>query len=268
MAITLEPVVNGYLLARLSQWSDFREFIQRYCMAEVSWIFRGQRDAEWKLESSWNRLMNETGLDDTASARFRHLKQFRMAARGIRQPPAPHEKKNEDEPDLYDWALGQHYGLATPLLDWSLYPYVAAFFAFEEAPPPSKGQRAIWALHALSIQDLTKPKLEGNVHWDTVRSLKLIRFFRPWTGENERLLRQNGLFSITPPDLTITDYVANEFRLQVQPVLIKIEMPDSERTAALCELNRMGVNHIALFPDLLGPGRYSNLAASVPGYRL
>ena len=32
------------------------------------------------------------------------------------------------------WALGQHYGLATPLLDWVYSPYVClTFFSFREA---------------------------------------------------------------------------------------------------------------------------------------
>lgn len=44
------------------------------------------------------------------------------------------------------WALGRHYGLKTPLLDWSASPFIAAFFALHEE---CGGQeRSLYALNA------------------------------------------------------------------------------------------------------------------------
>jgi hypothetical protein len=58
--------------------------------------------------------------------RDRYLWAFKRAASGLRGPNPAHL-----EPDQW-WALGRHFGLITPLLDWSDSPYIAAFFALSE----------------------------------------------------------------------------------------------------------------------------------------
>src|SRR6202011_3028313 len=56
----------------------------------------------------------------------RYLWAFKRAAAGLRGPnPA------DLEPDQW-WSLGRHFGLITPLLDWTESPYIAAFFALSE----------------------------------------------------------------------------------------------------------------------------------------
>jgi hypothetical protein len=128
------PVVDGVCEVRLHSFRYFYDFITQKLISYRTYIFRGHRREDWKLESTLDRLMVSSGRPDTPEARRSHLTRFKYAVRGRRgQNPPRIPSENEW------WSLGQHFGLATPLLDWTASPFVAAYFAYcSDAPDRTK----------------------------------------------------------------------------------------------------------------------------------
>src|SRR5689334_8549490 len=122
---------KGVMDYRLSSWRSFSELVQDegddgFHKAATGYIFRGQANAKWDLESSLDRLLRKCGKLEARWPRSSHLEHFKKAALGRRGSNPPWL----DEDNW--WALGQHHGLATPLLDWTHSPFVALYFAFAD----------------------------------------------------------------------------------------------------------------------------------------
>jgi hypothetical protein len=181
-----------------------------------------------------------------------HLTTFRYAARGRRG------MNPEQLSEIEWWALGQHFGLATPLLDWTRSPFAAAYFSFEELTQDGTEFRAVYALH----QDAVFRKSASLVGMDEEQGsrLPIIEFIEPLSDENARLVSQSGLFSRAPIGASIEDWIADAFEDSPEYILIKIEIPDEDRTSCLRSLDRMNINHLSLFPDLMGASRFTNLS--------
>lgn len=159
------------------------------------------------------------------------------------------------------WALGQHHGLATPLLDWSGSPYVAMFFAFSESIPNDESEtRVILALNEERVRK------KG----DELRAInptsEIIEFFRPFSDENARLVNQNGLFTKSPVDVSIEEWISQHFAGCKETVLAKIYLPNANRIECLQALNRMNINHATLFPDLEGASKHTNMKLEIENY--
>jgi len=259
-------ITDGVGTVTLSSWLYFYDFVhERFAddriLDQPSYVFRGQRSSHWRLVSTLDRLLGDADEAERAA----HLQRFQAAARGRRGPNPP---LIEDENDW--WALGQHFGLSTPLLDWTTSPFVGAFFAFVqdgESRADRTEHRAVFALH----EPLVREKSDRvNVRLGRGPGYSLhtgIEFVRPQSDENPRLLNQGGLFTRCPDGDDIESWVRCNFEGENDGyVLMKILIPDRDRDLCLRDLNRMNINHLSLFPDLYGASQYCNLHRLIPNY--
>ena len=89
------------------------------------WLFRGQTDVSWELLPSIDRDGAYYQRRLASYSREQHERWLLDQFRNYALPYVDQGIENE-----WEWlALGQHHGLPTRLLDWSLNPLVALFFA-------------------------------------------------------------------------------------------------------------------------------------------
>jgi FRG domain len=255
-----EESADGVVTYKLVSWSSFFDFLETEVFhtsiaSKHNYIWRGQRRPDWSISSSLDRLFQKLNLlpatPDVLEKRSReHLESFKYAARGRRSlNPAP-LLENEW------WALGQHFGLATPLLDWTRSPFAAAYFAFEEAGP-GPAERIVYGLDQRGVKQKSDELLEGQ-SFERGRP-PVIEFIDPMSDENQRLVSQSGLFTRAPIGTPIEQWVAGAFGGSSVAALLRIKIPDADRLGCLRTLNRMNINHLSLFPDLAGASRSTNL---------
>lgn len=251
---------NGYGQIALPTWKEFTNFVNLHKNELTGCLYRGQRNPEWELKPSLYRLLASiTDNNEIIRCSREHLENFKKHTRGRHN--IPYNAPNDNDTNW--WSVGQHYGLATPLLDWVYSPYVAAFFSFIEQGSKdeqrSNDKRAIYALSLNTINDVIERQGRN-------RMQHMIETVSPLMHENQRLISQQGLFTYirTNEHQTIESYLDrfhttyNDVIEQDELFLLKMTIPRTERNNILSELDLMNINKLTLFPDLNGSAEYCN----------
>ena len=271
--MTESKIIDGVQEIQLDNWKKFFDLTITHFNRAPAYIYRGQADYSWPLESSLDRHTKTYPLKYNMSGGVPeyftvppytpedHLRAFKRAYRGLHGPNAPKTESNNEW-----WALGQHHGLKTPLLDWTRSPFAALFFAFEQEKVVN------------SESELVKPEFRGVYAISSVKEIigeTEMSVVFPNTDTNYRFISQAGIF-IEMPLLTdvakltdaakLTD-VANDVETHVKKVFInetrratftKIKIPNKDRHDCLVTLNKMNINYMTLSPDIDGAARYVN----------
>lgn len=139
--------------------------------------------------------------------------------------------------DEWDWlSLAQHHGLPTRLLDWTLNPLVAAYFAVENLT--FNGDSIIYAIHKLT--EINSIKMPDPFAVDTVMKYVPRHITR-------RITVQAGLFTIHPEP--------NE-PYHNPDAVDKIIIRNGARRELKKTLYWYGIHSSTLFPDLDGLAKH------------
>jgi hypothetical protein len=198
------------------------------------------------------------GIDENERERLldEHLKNLRDARRTVLQ-----DNKTQSDNDL--WAIGQHYGMCTPFLDWTKCPFIAAYFAFSKEA--EKGQtecRVVYGLNNGVTRLLRKKKKGDRIMKEKTR--RFIEFPSVSAVDDERLKAQRGLFTKALNGVDVKTNVEKcEKKRPGGVFLIQIKIPDIERKECLESLeNESGIHQATMFPDNWGIASDCNLRLS------
>ena len=125
----------------LETWDDYKNKVSLFCSKDKTGhlffddglLFRGQSKAEWKLESSLERIY-KTMPEEKYYRKIRILRPHLVSCLGNSVPEFNFNDYKCNEllavpPGLEYLTFLRHCGFPSPLLDWSLSPFIAAFFA-------------------------------------------------------------------------------------------------------------------------------------------
>lgn len=246
---------HGIFKYELQSWDEIHEHVMSIFQFET-YVYRGQpfgykrNDPEIlqnlgdeKLSSnllpSILREFNGTELSvDSYKTHLQdHLKEFRKALKGRTDILQLLNADNDEA-----WALGQHYGLKTPFLDFTYSPYVAAFFALISADSSKSEYCSVYAVSQLFF-----------------RSTSEFKIYEPKTDHNQRLMSQSGLFVKFFQPKSIEQVIRNTIEKNCSNVILaEILIPTKDRERALKHLESMNISYRTLFPDLQGSSEHAN----------
>jgi hypothetical protein len=247
------------------------EFVEEARELGRDWIFRGGLQ-HWALQTTLERACRTWGIpaDRLPAAERRSVRDFQRHPEG--------QQLGLERPDYLGWfAVMQHYGAPSRLLDWSYSPFVAAHFAFDalfldqSTVAEGEGQiRAkVWALDTGWLKNAALPRVLPRLELTWCEDEKTpesfaklymehdprLAFVAPATPFilNRRLSRQQGTF-LCPGDVSrpwmdnLNALAPGDDPAHTRSfVMTRASMP-----GAFEALGKMNVTARTLFPGLAG----------------
>ncbi len=231
----------------IDSWDVFNHLIHDL---DGDWIFRGQSNSSWPLETSFSRFVSEIRKLDGISISPVKLYECELDIINEFKRVSPLFLNDSVTSDvLENLCVMQHYGTPTRLLDFTCSPYIALFFAISEGV----SEAAVFFLKPSTLIELNgsdsieQSEIE-NIFGENEKS-QIILYSPAWT--SERLHSQQGLF-LLPARLDKTFSQILSGYLLDKYSLLKVIIPKALRLDGVRMLLDMNISSGSLFPGLEG----------------
>ena len=282
--------MTGITEKALDDFQAFEEWLHKERLLDADVLYRGHGDSRWSLESTLYRHQHALSPARDPAGDV-PVATYADAARNLQAIVETHTNQNfgdiakSGEPFTVDteglsfrYAVYlRHHGFPSPLLDWSLSPYVAAYFAFRDAGArrgAENGQEddeprvAIYVMRPpkypymdyaagkgilpgekTGIRYWPNPVQGEARHYDQQSAYTTAMKYSPDRGKggaycyasHEDLLRN------FPQEITLgTNYVTHDNAIDGE-ICWKLTLPRHERDDVLQRLDRMNMNAYTLF---------------------
>ena len=224
----------------ISDLADYINEINAIIDSEKIYLYRGQENEEWQVNSSAYRRLER--LYDSPSDALRYLWQGYLK-QIVDEIKLKYPSTYRDLFDLECMAHLQHNKVATGLIDFTLSPLVALWFAC--AVENINGKVIVLEDDSGKIEDIQTVKtlrrnLEEFFDVDQEQWYRWAPILDSRTVDTERMTMQQSVFLFGFPEM-------NE-EMITQEIIIPAEHKEKVRT----ELAKMGISEETLFSDLLG----------------
>lgn len=225
-------------------WSDYKRWIGDLVKGKQSFYCRGHSNEYWRLQTAFHR---EASLNIITLPQYLDLiiPEVHYHISAVRDEII--DLRNEQEFGAF-LALIQHHGFPTPLLDWTLSPYIAAYFAFREVKdqfPESENVKIYIFDYLVWTETFQQPLDLRNME------IKYVSVLRPYAKCNPRIIPQQGVFTVTNVN-DMEEYIVSREAESKKSFLYTALLSVKEKPSVLRELNLMGINEMTMFPSIEG----------------
>jgi hypothetical protein len=252
---------------KLNCWEEFEEHCQELRTPSehelARFLFRGQENASWRLETTlereWGkqyslkeyyRIIHEMHSEVESATDIRwSLPTFKELFDQVERIDQYHCEESYRIPAIEYMVYLRHHGYPSPLLDWSVSPYVAAYFVFR-GKPTNCDNVAIFAYSEMPYGEKNKSNHPSIYSLDR----SIITHRRHFLQQSkyticfgiERIRSSDD--SEPETEITISPHESVFDRGEArQDLLYKFILPSNECSKVLRHLNKYNLNAFSLF---------------------